>query len=85
MADTKKKNKPYTPAKTSAEEPQKTRRLTKSGLIGVVLLASALLNVPKILKTPETSADKMLLIIVLALALGGIILLLLGGVKDSEE
>ncbi len=51
-------------------------RIGARGFIGVVLLAAALFNVPSILKVPETTADKMMLIIVLTMALGGIILLL---------
>ena len=46
-----------------------------SVILGVVLLAGALFNVPSILKTPETTADKMMLVIVLAMALGGAVLL----------
>lgn len=46
-----------------------------SVILGVVLLAGALFNVPSILKIPETTADKMMLVIVLAMALGGAVLL----------
>ena len=44
--------------------------------LGIILLAAALFNVPAILKTPETTADKMMLVIVIAMAFGGAVLLL---------
>ncbi len=46
-----------------------------TGMAGIVLLAAALFNVPAILKIPETTADKMMLVIILAMAAGGAILL----------
>ena len=49
--------------------------------IGIVLLAAALFNVPAIMKVPGTTADKMMLVIVLAMAAGGAILLLAGRKK----
>lgn len=84
-AKKKQKNKPSRPAKADAEQPKKSRTVKKTGFVGIVLLAGALLNVPKILKVPETSADKMMLAIVLALAAGGVILLLLGGTESSDR
>ena len=68
----KKKNKKVQPA-----EPEDTEE-KKPGFtvfLGVVLLARALFNVPAIMKVPETEADKMMLVIVLAMALAGAILL----------
>ena len=47
-----------------------------SEYLGIILLAAALFNVPAILKTPETTADKMMLVIVIAMAFGGAVLLL---------
>ena len=52
-------------------------------MLGIVLLAGALFNVPAILKTPETTADKMMLVIVLTMALGGVILLV-SGLKNKK-
>ena len=49
--------------------------------IGIVLLAGALFNFPAIMKTPETTADRMMLVIVLTMAAGGAILLLAGRKK----
>lgn len=68
----KKKNKKVQPA-----EPEDTEE-KKPGFtvfLGVVLLAGALFNVPAIMKVPETEADKMMLVIVQAMALAGAILL----------
>ncbi len=84
-AKKKQKNKASVPAKAHEAQPQKKRTLTKSGFVGIVLLAGALLNVPQVLKVPETSSDKMMLAIVLTLAAGGAILLLLGGTKSSDR
>lgn len=50
--------------------------------IGVVLLAAALFNIPSILKAPETTADKMMLVTVIAMAAGGLILLIFGRKKE---
>ena len=47
-----------------------------SEYLGIILLAAALFNVPAILKTPETTADKMMLVIVIMMAFGGAVLLL---------
>ena len=47
-----------------------------SEYLGIILLAAALFNVPAILKTPETTADKMMLVIVIVMAFGGAVLLL---------
>ena len=66
---------PSGPEENSEPEQQS---LGISGFIGIVLLAGALFNVPAILKTPETTADKMMLVIVLTMAAGGAILLLAG-------
>ena len=60
----------------SNDPKQEDRSLGISGMAGIVLLAGALFNVPAILKVPETTADKMMLVIVLAMAAGGAILLL---------
>ncbi len=84
-AKKKQKNKPSRLAKANAEQPKKSRTVKKTGFVGIVLLAGALMNVPKVLKVPETSADKMMLAIVLALAVGGAILLLLGGTESSDR
>lgn len=45
------------------------------GILGISLLAGALYNIPAIWKIPQTNADWMMLVIVLAMALGGAILL----------
>lgn len=47
-----------------------------SDYLGIILLAAALFNIPAILKTPETTADKMMLVIVIVMAFGGAVLLL---------
>ena len=47
-----------------------------SEYLGIILVAAALFNVPTILKTPETTADKMMLVIVIVMAFGGMVLLL---------
>ena len=52
-----------------------------SDYLGIILLAAALFNIPAILKTPETTADKMMLVIVLVMAAGGAILLAAGRKK----
>ena len=62
--------------KTSDDENREQPSLGASGKAGIVLLAAALFNVPAILKVPETTADKMMLVIVLTMAAGGVILLL---------
>lgn len=57
------------------EEP--VRGFTLTEFLGIGLIAGGLFNVPNILKTPETNADWMMLVIVLALfLLGGLLLLL---------
>lgn len=73
--DLKKKQKTSDPD-TQGEPEQPGLGLT--GFLGIVLLAGALFNVPAILKKPETTADQMMLVIVLAMALGGAVLLLAG-------
>lgn len=73
---TEPKKKAKTP--TGSEENNDTRELSVTGFVGIVLLAGALFNIPAILKPPETTADKMMLVIVLAMALGGAILLIFG-------
>lgn len=66
------------PTERVPEEDEKKEQpsLGITGMAGIVLLAGALFNVPAILKVPETTADKMMLVIVLAMAAGGAILLL---------
>ena len=59
---------------TDENKPEQT--LGFSGLLGIVLVAAALFNVPSILKVPETTADKMMLAIVLTMAFGGAVLLI---------
>ena len=76
--ETKKKR-----TQTVSPEPEKTGTEERPGIgiagfLGIVLLAGALFNVPAILKTPETTADRMMLVIVLVMALGGAVLLLAG-------
>lgn len=72
--------KPKEPKKKSSQtgqEPEKGETtLGFAGLLGIVLLAGALFNVPSIMKVPVTTEDKMMLVIVLAMALGGVILLI---------
>ena len=55
---------------------EKTSSPGFSEYLGIILLAAALFNVPAILKTPETTADKMMLVIVIVMAFGGAVLLL---------
>ena len=62
--------------KPSKDENREQPSLGITGFAGIVLLAGALFNVPAIMKIPETTADKMMLVIVLAMAAGGAILLL---------
>ena len=72
------------PKKTQATDTGRNDEPEKGGCtvyLGIVLLAGALFNVPAILKTPETTADKMMLVIVLVMAAGGAILLLAGRKK----
>lgn len=73
------KKKTQTP--TGSEKQDDSREIGITGFVGIVLLAGALFNIPAILKTPETTADKMMLVIVLAMALGGAVLLLFGRKK----
>ncbi len=47
-----------------------------TGLLGIVLLAGALFNVPAIMKVPVTTEDKMMLVVVIAMAIGGAVLLI---------
>ena len=63
------------PAGSDREDQEK---LGLPAFIGIGLLAGALFNIPAIMKVPETTADKMMLVIVLAMAAGGAILLLFG-------
>lgn len=58
------------------DEKKPEQSLGFSGLLGVVLVAAALFNVPAILKVPETTADKMMLAIVVTMAFGGAVLLI---------
>ena len=62
----------------SPEELDEPRRgFTLTEFLGIGLVAGGLFNIPTILKTPETNADWMMLVIVLALLLiGGLLLLL---------
>lgn len=76
---TEPKKKTQTP--TGSEKQDDSREIGITGFVGIVLLAGALFNIPAILKTPETTADKMMLVIVLAMALGGVVLLLFGRKK----
>lgn len=76
---TEPKKKTQTP--TGSEKQDDSREIGITGFVGIVLLAGALFNIPAILKTPETTADKMMLVIVLAMALGGAVLLLFGRKK----
>ncbi len=76
---TEPKKKTKTP--TGSEENNDSRELGITGFAGIVLLAGALFNIPAILKTPETTADKMMLVIVLAMGIGGAILLIFGRKK----
>ncbi|MBQ6521183.1 MAG: hypothetical protein IJI14_20945 [Anaerolineaceae bacterium] len=76
---TEPKKKTQTP--TGSEKQDDSREIGITGFVGIVLLAGALFNIPAILKTPETTADKMMLAIVLAMALGGAVLLLFGRKK----
>ena len=62
-------------SQTEMNEKKPEQSLGFTGFLGIVLLAGALFNVPAILKTPETTADKMMLVIVLAMAFGGAVLL----------
>lgn len=75
MADRKHKGNTKPDGKEPEEKKQETT-LGFTGLLGVVLLAGALFNIPAILKVPETDADKMMLVIVLAMALGGVVLII---------
>lgn len=61
--------------KPSAETPgDEEKRLGAFDFIGIVILAGALFNLPAILKAPETEAEKMMLVIVLAmLVMGGML------------
>ena len=69
------KSKEKTPQ--TGQEPEKGETtLGFTGLLGIVLLAGALFNIPTILKVPETTEDKMMLVIILTMALGGAILLI---------
>ena len=67
-----------TQTQTDSEPGESQREPGFTVFLGIVLLAGALFNVPAILKTPETTADKMMLVIVITMALGGAILLLFG-------
>ena len=62
--------------RTPEDENREQPSLGKSGLAGIVLIAASLFNLPAIMKIPETTADKMMLVIVLTMAAGGVILLL---------
>lgn len=66
------------PKRKNASEPDQEERSGPgfSEYLGIILLAAALFNVPAILKTPETTADRMMLVIVIVMAFGGIVLLL---------
>ena len=57
------------------EEYQQATFLGWKGVLGVSLIAGALFNIPQILKKPETTADWMMLVIILTMLLGGAILL----------
>lgn len=74
--ENRKKTKPARPEEQNSVQDKPGIGLT--GFLGIVLLAGALFNIPAVLKTPETTADQMMLVIVLVMALGGAILLLAG-------
>ena len=68
-----------TQTQTGSERPEnKPEKLGFPGLLGIVLIAAALYNVPAILKVPRTKEEQMMLVIVLTMALGGAILLIFG-------
>lgn len=64
------------PARSENKDGEEEKQLSFTGLLGIVLLAGALFNIPAIMKVPETTADKMMLVIVITMAVGGGILLL---------
>ena len=68
-----------TQTQTGSEPPENgSEKLGFPGLLGIVLVAGALYNVPAILKVPRTKEEQMMLVIVLTMALGGAILLIFG-------
>ena len=67
--------------KTHSEEEEKQSSPGFGVFLGIVLLAGALFNIPNILKTPETTADRMMLVIVAVMAAGGTFLLIAGRKK----
>ena len=67
---------------TGSEPESPSGGLGFPGLLGIVLLVGALYNVPAILKVPHTTEEKMMLIIVITMALGGVILLIFGRKRD---
>ena len=71
-----------TQTQTGSDQPEnESERLGFPGLLGIVLIAGALYNVPAILKVPRTKEEQMMLVIVLTMALGGAILLIFGRKK----
>ena len=71
----KKQNRDKKDRMPTREEYRQASFLGVKGVLGVSLLAGALFNIPEILKKPETGADRMMLAVITAMALGGIILL----------
>ncbi len=69
------------PSGKDREEEQDRPSLGISGFLGIVLVAGSLFNLPNIMKIPETTADKMMLVIVLVMLIGGVILLTAGRKK----
>ena len=78
-----KAKKPEKSSPDTGDDPKKAEStLGFAGFLGIVLLAGALFNVPAILKVPVTTEEKMMLVIVLSMAVGGIILIIFGKKKS---
>ncbi|MBQ6503341.1 MAG: hypothetical protein IJI57_05460 [Flexilinea sp.] len=73
-----------TQTQTGSEQPEnEPEKFGFPGLLGIVLIAGALYNVPAILKVPKTTEEQMMLVVVLVMALGGVILLVFGRKKSK--
>lgn len=68
------KKRPETPTQPK-DEPSLGKRITGTQFAGIVLVAAALFNIPKIVLPAVTTEDQMMIVVLSAMFLAGLILL----------